>query len=112
MRVGFITDKNNSQLKNIFEDSKKIKKIHIDIYSENPLEFSTSFMLLLRMSEKNVTVLNDGHRLILKRNDKFETYLVNILLSKITECFCKITENYSEFIINIQNIYYRITVLN
>jgi hypothetical protein len=69
-------------------------------------------MLLLRTSEKNVTVSNDGKRLVLKKDGRYETHFVNVLFSKMVGCFCNISDNYSEFILNIHNIYYRIIVLN
>ena len=112
LKFGFVKDKDNTKLKEILKDNIKIKEIHIDIYSENPLSSSTSFMLLLKTSEKNVVTSNDGNRLILKKNDKHKTYIMNVLFSKITECFFKVSEGCSEFILNIQNIYYRITILN
>ena len=62
--------------------------------------------------ENNAIVLSDGNRLVLKRNDRYESYFINVLFSEITECYYKISEGSSEFILNIQNIYYRITVLN
>ena len=69
-------------------------------------------MLLLRTSEKNATISIDGDRLVFKRNDGCETHFMNVLISKIAECFSKIEDDYSEFILNIQNIYYRITIFN
>ena len=112
-KFGLITDENNLQLKETFKNNSKIKEIHIDIYTENPLiTSSTPFMLLSRTIETNAVISNDDDRLVLKRNDKYETHFMNILFSKIAECYYKIFENNSEFILNIQNIYYRITVLN
>ena len=112
VKCGFIKDNNNLQLKEILKDSSKLKEVNIDVYSENPLNPSSSFMLLLRTSEKNAVVSNDGDRIILKRNDKNKTHYMNILFSKIEDCFLKVSENYFEFILNIQNTYYRVTVLN
>lgn len=112
MKFGFIKDENNSQLKEIFKNDLKLKEVHIDIYPNNPMSSSVEFMLLLRSSENDVMILNDGNRLILKKNDTNETSFMNVLFSKITECFTKISESYSEFVLNIQNIYYKITVLN
>lgn len=109
---GFIKEESDLRLKEMIRDKGKLKEVHIDIYPENPLIPSNSFMLLLRISENNATILIDNDRLIFKRNDKYETYFMNVLISKITECFSKICEDYSEFILNIQNIYYKITVLN
>ena len=110
-KLGFVKDDNSSQLKEVFKDNAHLKEIHIDIYYENPLVPTTAFMLLLRTLECNATVSNDGNRIILKKCDKYETNFMNVLCSKITECFIKVSENYSEFVLNIQNIYYKITVL-
>lgn len=109
-KFGFVDDKNS--LKEVLTNGTKLKEIHIDIYSENPLNPSSSFMLLLRTFENNTTILNDGDRIIFKRNDKNKTYFMNLLFSKINECFFKSSENYFEFILNIQNIYYKLTILN
>ena len=69
-------------------------------------------VFLLRTSEKNAVTSNDGNRLILKKDDKHETHFMNVLFSKIAECFCKVSDSYSEFIVNVHNTYYKITVLN
>lgn len=115
MKFGFIKDESSLlKLKEIFKDNVKLKEVHIDTYTENPLIASSApFMLLLRTIEKKTMVSNDENRLILRKVvDKFETYFMNILFSEITECYYKDTDVYFEFIINIQNIYYRITIFN
>lgn len=112
MKFGFVKQEYDSQLKELLEGSIKLKEVHIDAFLENPVISSSPFMLLLRTSEKNATVLVNKDRLVFKRNDSQNTYFMNILLDKITECFSKISEDYSEFILNVQNIYYRITILN
>lgn len=112
IKFGFIKDEENLRFKEVFKDGVKLKEVHIDIYSESPLVTSTSFMLLLRTIEKNIMVSNNETRIILNRNDTYKTQFMNVLLSKMTDCFYKITECGSEFIINIQNIHYRIAVLN
>ena len=114
MKFGLTKDRDNSKLKEAFKDKIKLKEIHIDAYPENPLIASSApFMLLLRTIEKKVIVSNDGNRLILKKNvDKFETHFMSVLFSEIVESYYKIFDGYSEFILNIQNIYYRITVFN
>lgn len=112
VKFGFVKDENNLQLNKVLKDNIKIKQIHIDTYSDNPLVSSSTFMLLLRMSEKNVVVSNNGDRLILKKNDTYATCFMNILFSKITECFFRTYESCLEFVLNIQNIYYKITVFN
>ena len=113
MKFGLIKDENNSQLKEIFKNNSTLKEIHIDTYPDNPLVASSKpFMLLLRTIENNATALIDEDRLVLKRSDKYGTYFMNVLFSKIAECYYKTSSGFYEFILNIQNIYYRITVLN
>jgi hypothetical protein len=109
---GFVKEENDLHLREMIKNTNKLKEVHIDIYPENPLVSQNSFSLLLRTSENNAIVLVDNDRLILRRNDKYGTHFMNVLISKISECFSKISEDYSEFILNIQNVYYKITVLN
>ena len=111
-KFGFIEENDDLRLKQMMQNKSKFKEIHIDTYSENPLTSFSPFMLLLRTSEKNATISIDGDRLVFKRNDGCETHFMNVLISKIVECFSKIEDDYSEFILNIQNIYYRITIFN
>ena len=113
MKFGLIKDENNFQLKEVLKNNLKLREIHIDIYLENPLVSSSApFMLLSRIIEKNALVSNDEDRLILMRDDGYDTYFVNVLFSKIAECYYKTSQDFFEFILNIQNIWYRITVLN
>lgn len=115
MQFGLVKDENNLNLKAVLKDKSILKEIHIDIYPENPLiTSSTPFMLLLRVIEKKMLVSNDEDRLILtKVIDKFKTNFMNVPFSEIKECYYKVVaDGYFEFILNIQNIYYRITVFN
>lgn len=112
MKYGFVKQEYDSQLKDFLRRGIKLKEVHIEAYPENPFTAPSSFMLLLRTSEKNATVLIDKDRLVFKRNDSQNTYFMNILLDKIIECFSKVADGYSEYILNVQNIYYRITILN
>lgn len=113
MKFGMVKDENNSQLKEIFKNNSKLKEVHIDTYPDNPLATSSApFMLLLRAIESDVSAIIDEDRLILKRNDKYGTYFMNVLFSKITECYYKISNDLYEFILNVQNVYYRITIFN
>ena len=113
MKFGLVKDENNSQLKEIFKNNSKLKEVHIDTYPNNPLVTSSEpFMLLLRTIESDAVALIDEDRFILKRNDKYETYFINVLFSKIKECYYKTSNDLYEFILNVQNIYYRIIVLN
>ena len=96
----------------LLKNNIKLKEIHIDIYPENPAVSPSCFALILRTSEKNATITVDGDRIIFKKNDIHKTHFVNILASKITECYSKRSNGCYEFILNIQNIYYKITIFN
>lgn len=110
---GFIKDEGNLRFKKVFANNKKLKEMYIDIYPDNPLKTSNPFKLLIRTIENDVTISNDKNRLVLRKNDRFKTYIMNILLSDIKECFVEaVDKHYFGFIINVQNIYYKITVLN
>ena len=110
MKFGLTKDKDNARLKEVFKDGIRLKEVHIDLYADNPLiNSSEPFMLLSRIIEKKITVKNDDERLVLEKSD---TYFINVLFSKITECYYKGTDRHSEFVLNIQNIYYRIIVFN
>lgn len=113
-KLGFTKDESNTKLNEVFKDNIKLKEIHIDVYPTNPLvSSSTPYMLLLRTIEKKMLVKNSGTRLVLKKViDSYDTYFMNVLLSEIKECYYNVSNGVSEFILNIQNIYYKITVYN
>lgn len=113
-RLGFVKDEKNTKLNEIFKDNTKLKEVHIDCYPSNPLVSSPiPYMLLLRTIEKKMLVKNSGSRLVLKKNiDSYDTYFMNVLLSEIKECYYSLSNGFFEFILNIQNIYYRIIVFN
>lgn len=114
MKLGFIKDEENTKLNEVFKDNAKLKEIHIDVYPSNPLVSSTTpYMLLSRTIEKKMLVKNSGTRLVLRKNiDGYDTYFMNVLLSEIKECYYSISNGFAEFVLNIRNIYYRITVFN
>lgn len=113
-KLGFTKDENNIKFNEIFKDNTKLKEVHIDIYPSNPLISSPiPYMLLLRTIEKKMLVRNSGTRLVFKKNiDNYDTYFMNVLLSDVRECYYNISNGFSEFILNIQNVFYRITVFN
>lgn len=114
MKLGFTKNESNFKLNEIFRDNTKLKEVHIDIYPTNPLVSSPiPYMLLSRTIENKMLVKNSGNRLVLKKNiDGYDTYFMNVLLSEIKECYYKDYDGFFEFILNIQNIYYKITVFN
>ena len=111
-KCGFVNEKDYSKLIEIIKNTTRLIEVHIDAYPHNPLVCSDSHMLLLRTSEKKARILIEGDRLIFKRDDAYGTHFVNVLISKIKECFSKMTGDCDEYILNIQNIYYKITILN
>lgn len=111
-KYGFVNEKDYSKLIEIIRNANRLIEVHIDTYSENPLLSPDSHMLLLRTIEKRARILVEDDRLIFKKDDIYGTHFVNVLISKIKECFTKITGDCDEYILNIQNIYYRIIVFN
>lgn len=111
-KFGFVKDENCLQLNEIFQNDSYLKEVYIDVYPSNPMICSDSFELLIRTHNTNIAILNDCTRLVLKKCDKFETHIMSILLSSISECYIKGSEAYHELILNVQNIYYKITILN
>lgn len=111
-KYGFVNEKDYSKLIEIIRNADRLIEVHIDTYPENPLLSSYPHMLLLRTVEKKARILVEDDRLIFKRDDMYGTHFVNVLISKIKECFSKITGDCDEYILNIQNTYYRITVFN
>ena len=111
---GFIKDEVNLYLDKIALNNNiiRLNEVHIDIYPENPLTNLSCYMLMLRTCEKNASIIIDDDRIILKRNDVYGTHFLNVLASKITECFSKMYDGGIEFILNIQNVYYRINIIN
>lgn len=113
-KFGFVKDEQSTKLNEVFKDNTKLKEIHIDCYPTNPMVSSQlPHMLLLRTIEKKILVKNSGTRLVLRKNiDGYDTYFMNVVLSEIKECYCNCSNGLFEFILNIQNIYYKITVFN
>ena len=112
MKYGFVAEKDYSKLIEIIRNTNRLIEVHIDTYPENPLLSSDSHMLLLRTFEKRAKILVEDDRLIFKRDDIYGTYFVNVLISKIKECYSKMTGVCDEYILNIQDVYYKITILN
>ena len=109
----FKFDQDNLRLKETFKDGKKLKEIHIEIYPNNPIESHTPFKLFIRATEKNVVVSNDGNRLIFKKSNRLGTHIVNVPLSDIVQCMVNTSdERYVTFVLNIQNIWYKVTIPN
>lgn len=96
----------------LLKNNVMLKEIHLDVYTENPLVSSSCFTLILRASEKNAIISVEGDRIIFKKNDTYKTHFVNLLASKVIECYSKKSDGYYEFILNVQNIYYKISIFN
>lgn len=110
-KCGFSKDENNLQLAEIFQDGIQLKEIHIDIYSSSPFDKVVIPILMLRRNENNATILNDGKSIVIKANDKYNTYIAELLLNSIKGSYFKMNfENSFDFILNCQNIYYKVTI--
>lgn len=113
IKFGFVRREMNISLDKS-ESIFKLKEVHVEVYPENPFDSSATFMLVLRASEKNATASLGFDRIVLKKNDTNGTHMINILASTVDKCYYRGCPNYTygEFILNIQNIWYKITIFN
>lgn len=113
IEFGFVKREMNLSL-NKAESVFNLKEVYVEVYPENPFNSSATFMLTLRASEKNATASLGFDRIVLKKSDTNGTHMINIIASKVNECYYKGCPDYTygEFILNIQNIWYRIIVFN
>lgn len=107
-KCGFFEDENNLKLMKVFENNSEFKEIYIDIYSDNPFDKATSPILMLRRNENNVAICNDEKSIIIKTND---TYIAELILNNVNKCYYKkYIEDSFDFVLNCQNIFYKITI--
>lgn len=111
IKYGFSKDIDKSQLSKVFSDGIKIKELYIDIYSSNPFDNTVRPILMLRRSEKNVSVLNDGKSIIIKMDNNYNEYIMELMLDTVKDSYFKMNfENSFDFILNCQNIFYKVTI--
>lgn len=108
-KLGFTKDEDCTCFDKMFKNNTVLNELHIDIYNENPVNHS-SLMLLLRTFDKNVLVKNDNNRLILEKGDKFNTYIINIMVSEVKTIYKKMSNNYVDFLLNVCDVWYKITI--
>ena len=97
---------NNINLKSIFGNNCKIKKIYLDVFFNNP------FSLILRNDIVNPVIICDNENLIVKSIKSGKTtYISNILLSEIISCKIIEERNYIELVLELNKIIYRMLVV-
>lgn len=105
MKNDFVKD-NDKELFNQIFNNKKIKEIHIDTYMDSP------YVLFARIIEKNLLISNENNRMIIRKNDRYKTVIVNIFFDEIEDCRIKqYTDNQYEILFGVRNIYYKILVI-
>ena len=104
-KYGFVEDVDKMQLNHIF-GKKCFKILHVDLYSDSP------YMLFSRILEKNVLVdLEDG-RIIIKKKDKHNTSIIDILFNNIEHCVVKqYNDSQYEVIFAIHNLCYKLLIV-
>lgn len=104
-KYGFVADNAKDEFKQIINHNR-FKMLRIDIYMINP------YMLFLRGIEKNVSVAFENGRVIIRKKDKNNTSIVDILFDKISNCIIKkYSDMQYEMIFTIHNIYYKLLVV-
>ena len=102
---GFVKDCSKELFGKIISN-KKLKEIHIETYTNKP------YMLFGRIIEKNVTMLQETNRIVIRMSDKYKTILVNLILDEIKDCFFKqYMDNQYEIVFNIHNLHYKILII-
>lgn len=109
-KFGYAKDANNVYFNKVFKNNTKLNELYIDVYNENPINHSSPLMLLLRTHDKNVLIKNEDDRFIVEKNDKFNTKIINILSSKIEVFYNESSNYYVDFLLNVCNVWYKISI--
>ena len=101
-QYGFTLDKDLIELDKFFEH-KFFDNLHIDVYTSSP------YMLLLRTIEKNVEIIRDEDRIIIRNGKINKTTIANISKKNIDECIIKRYDvNCYEIVLSLGEIFYKI----
>ena len=104
-KYGFVSDDTKIEFKRILNHNR-FKTLHIEAYTLNP------YMLLLRAIEKNISVGIEDGRIIIRKKDKYNTSIVDILFDRIANCIIKkYNDMQYEIIFAIHNIYYKLLIV-
>lgn len=108
IKHGFQEDVDKKLLTELFINHKKFKEVNISVDLTEPV------MLVARSREKNVIVdvseIQDK-RLILKRGDRYKTYIMNIFLDEINNCLMiKDREDLFDFEFEIRDFRYSLVI--
>ena len=103
-KYGFVSDDTKIEFKRIINHNR-FKTLHIETYTLEP------YMLLLRTIEKNVSIAIKDGRIIIRKMDKYNTGIADILFDRITDCIIKKYNDIQyEIIFAVHNIYYKLFV--
>lgn len=94
------TDKSNFD--NVF-NGKSFKEIHIDTYANEP------YQLFSRVIGSNIKIVHKDGRIVLTRKDGM--VLADVLYDGIYKYAMKKREEYYQFVLTIQNIWYKILIV-
>lgn len=104
-KYGFVEDVDKIQLNHIFS-KKCFKTLHVDLYFDSP------HMLLSRIIEKNVLVSFKDGRIVIKKKDRHNTSIIDILVDNIEHCIIKqYNDSQYEVVFTIHNIWYKFLVI-
>ena len=99
---GYVVSTDKTGFDEVF-DGRSFKEIHIDMYTYNP------YQLFSRVIDNNISMLHEDNRIVLKRKDGM--VLVDVLYDNIYEYAMKKCKEYYQFVLTIQNIWYKILVV-
>ena len=92
-----------SEIIDILRDDLHLANVSIDAYMLNP------YIFVLRSTEKSLTAYVDDERIIMRRNDKHKTNVVNIPCDSVEDVRVKLTEDYKYRVsFNVNNVCYSV----
>ncbi len=107
-KFGYSYDYENDFLKMFSKKENTIKKLMVSLY---PRLSNDGKIILARMYNEDIIFNNNDKRLIILTKDK--NIILNILYSKITQCFIRETKNLIEFVFEYDNdIFYKIAFID
>ena len=103
-KYGFVSDDTKIEFKHILNHNR-FKTLRIEAYTLDP------YMLLLRTIERNVSIVIEDGRIIIRKMDKYNTSIADILFDRIADCIIKkYNDTQYEIIFAVHNIYYKLLI--
>lgn len=102
-KYGYIKDKDKSKITRVLKDKIELETVSIDAYLADP------YMLILRSAEDSLTADIEDERVIVKRNGKDNTNIMNLPIRSVDNVYFKFTDDSKcRMFFTIKNICYSV----